>query len=57
MISKDFLYLIVIDQDLDSEIPPIESVAVVSEFPEVFPNDLIDIFPDGKLILVSIFYQ
>ena len=40
MISKDFLYLIVIDQDLDSEIPPIEVVPIVIEFQEFFRNDL-----------------
>ena len=39
MISKGFLYNIVRVQYLDSEIPPIEFVPVVSEFPEVFPND------------------
>ena len=40
MISKGCLYLIVRVQDLDFKIPPIESVPVVSEFLEVFPNDL-----------------
>ena len=40
IISKGCLYHIVRVQDLDSEIPPIESVPVVSEFPDVFPNDL-----------------
>ena len=40
MISNGCLYHIVRVQDLDSEIFPIESVSVVSEFLEVFPNDL-----------------
>ena len=26
--------------DLDSEVPPIESLPIVCEFPKVFPNDL-----------------
>ena len=26
--------------DLDTEVPPIELVPIVSEFPEVFPNNL-----------------
>ena len=43
MISKDCLYLIVTVKDLDFEIPPIESVPVVSEFPKVFPNEIPDI--------------
>ena len=36
MISKGCLYHIVRVPDLDSEIPPIESVPVVNEFLEVF---------------------
>ena len=40
MISKGCLYHISIVQDLDSEIPPIESFRVVREFSKVFPNDL-----------------
>ena len=40
MISKGCLYHIVRFKDLDSEIPPIDSVPVVSEFREVFPNVL-----------------
>ena len=45
MSSKGCLYHIVRVQELDSEIPPIESVPVVSEFLEVFPNDLPGIPP------------
>ena len=40
IISKGCLYHIVRVQDLDSEIPPTELVTIVSEFLEVFPNDL-----------------
>ena len=40
MIAKGCLYHIVTFQDLDFEIPPIESVHVMREFWKVFPNDL-----------------
>ena len=40
MITKVYLFHIVRVQDLDSKIAPIESVLVVSESPEVFPNDI-----------------
>ena len=43
MISKGFLYHIVRVQDLDSEMPPVESVLVVSKLLDVFPNDLLGI--------------
>ena len=36
-------------QDLDSEIPSIESVPIVSEFLEVFPNDLPYIPPEWEI--------
>ena len=49
MISKGCLYHIVRVKDLDSEIPPIESVPAVSEFPKVFPNDLPDIPPEWEI--------
>ena len=45
MISKGCLYHIVRVQYLDYVIPPIESVSIVCEFLEVFPNDLLDISP------------
>ena len=41
MISKGCLYHIVRVQDIDSEIPPIEYLPLVSEFLEVFPNGLL----------------
>ena len=49
MISKGCLYHIVRVQDLDSEIPLIESVPVVSELPDVFPNDLPGISPEREI--------
>ena len=49
MISKGCLYHIVRVQDLDSKIPPIESVPVVSEFLEVFPNNLPGIPPEREI--------
>ena len=39
MISKGCLYHIVRVRDLDSEVPLIELVPIVREFPKVFPND------------------
>ena len=56
MTSKGCLYHIVRVQDLNSEIYAIESVPVVSEFSEDFPNDLPVFLSNGKLILVSICY-
>ncbi|XP_069150244.1 uncharacterized protein [Solanum lycopersicum] len=64
MIFKGFLCHIVRFIDLDSKIPPIESVPVVRELPEVFPNDLsgipfereidfgIDLLPDTNTISI-----
>ncbi|XP_069154411.1 uncharacterized protein [Solanum lycopersicum] len=49
MISKVFLYHIVRVQDLESEIPPIDLVLVVSEFSKVFPNDLPGIPPEPEI--------
>ena len=43
MISKNFLYLIVRVQDLDLELPPIESIPVQREYSEVLSNDLLGI--------------
>ena len=49
MISKGCLYHIVRVQDSDSEYPPIESVPVMSELPEVFPNDFSCIPSERKI--------
>ena len=48
VIFKGCLYHIVRVQDLDSEIPPIESVHIVSEFLEVFLNDFLGIPPEDE---------
>ena len=55
VMSKGCLDHIVRVQDLDSKIPLIESIPIVREFLEVFPNNITGI--SGKLILVSTFYQ
>ena len=49
MISKWCLYHIVRVQDLDTKIPPIESVPVVREFPDIFPNYLLGISPESEI--------
>ena len=49
MISKGCLYHIIRLQDLDSKISPIELVHVVSEFTEVFPNEILDIYPEREI--------
>ena len=49
MIFKSCLYHIVRVKDLDSEIPPIESVPLVREFPKFFPNDLPIIPPKPEI--------
>ena len=41
MRAKDFLYHLVRVKDLESENPSIELVLVVSEFQELFSNDLL----------------
>nr|XP_004237286.1 uncharacterized protein LOC101250208 [Solanum lycopersicum] len=40
VIAKGSIYHIVRGRDFESEVPPIESVPVVREFPEIFPDDL-----------------
>ena len=49
MISEVCLYHIVRVQDLNSEIPPIESISVVREFSKVFLNDIPCIFPERDI--------
>ena len=69
MISKGGLYHIVRVQDLDAEVPLIESVPIVSEFSEVFLNDLpgillewemdfsIDLLPDTNPISIPPYWM
>ena len=49
MISKGCLYHIVRVQDLNFNIPPIDSVPVLTEFPEVFANVLPGIPPERQI--------
>ena len=49
MISKCCLYHIVRIQDLVFEIPTIESVPVLSEFMDIFPNNLLGIPPEWEM--------
>ena len=49
IIWKGCLYHIVRVQDQDSEVPPIKSVPVVSEFLDVFYNDLLGSPPEQEI--------
>ena len=49
MISKGCLYHIIRVKDLESDIPPIESVHVVKDFLEVFLDDLLGIYPEQEI--------
>ena len=49
MISKGYLYHLVRVKDFSSESPTLESVPVVSEFPEVFPEDLPGVPPEREI--------
>ena len=65
MMSKGLLYHLVSVNDLDHDIPSMDSLLVVNEFQDVFPNDLpgvpstraidfgIDLEPDTKPISVT----
>ena len=48
MISKGCLYHILRVKKLESEAPPLDSVPVVKDFLEVFPDDLPEIPPQWK---------
>ena len=48
MISKGYLYHLVWVKDSSSESPTLESVSVVSEFPEVFQKIFLEFLPKGK---------
>ncbi|WMV45606.1 hypothetical protein MTR67_038991 [Solanum verrucosum] len=49
MIYKGCIYLLVWVRDTDSETPTLESVPIVNEFPEVFPDYIVDV-PPGREI-------
>ena len=67
MISKGYLYHLVRVKDSSLETPTLESVLVVCEFPEVFPEDLlgvpskkeidfgIDLLPDTHPIFIPLY--
>ena len=48
IIYKGCYYHIVRVKDLESDIPPIQSVPIVKDFPEVFPDDLPKFLPSEK---------
>ena len=45
MKAKGCLYHVVRVKDLESEVPPLESVPVVRDFLEVFPDDMLRVPP------------
>ena len=49
IISKGCIYHIISVLDVMSNVPSIESVPVVSEFPEVIPNYLLVIPPEREI--------
>ena len=49
MIDKGCLYHVVRVNDLECETPSIDSVFVVTDYLEVFPNDLPEIPPEPKI--------
>nr|XP_009793995.1 PREDICTED: uncharacterized protein LOC104240808 [Nicotiana sylvestris] len=49
MISKGYIYHLVRVKDTDAEIPTLQSVPIVNEFPEVFPEDLPGVPPDREI--------
>ena len=49
MISKGYLYHLVRVKDTILETPTIQSISVVCEFPEVFPDDLPGVPPEREI--------
>ena len=49
MLSKGYLYHLVWVNDLEHEVPSIESLSIVNEFQEVFPEDLPGIPPEREI--------
>ncbi|XP_075103597.1 uncharacterized protein LOC142178166 [Nicotiana tabacum] len=49
MISKGYIYHLVRLRDVDAQIPTLQSVPIVNEFPEVFPEDLPGVPPDREI--------
>ncbi|XP_049414730.1 uncharacterized protein LOC125877491 [Solanum stenotomum] len=57
IISKRCIYHLVRVKDVESETPSLESVPVVNEFPEVFPDDLLGIPPEREIDFGIELYQ
>ena len=65
MIRKDYLYHLVRVYELEAEVPTLQSIPVVNEFPDVFLDELpglplkreiefaIDLLPDTQPIFIS----
>ncbi|KAH0672805.1 hypothetical protein KY290_025037 [Solanum tuberosum] len=51
LISKGCLYHIVRVNDVESKVPPIESIPVVNEFVDVFPENLLGVPPEREIDL------
>ncbi|XP_070054493.1 uncharacterized protein [Nicotiana tomentosiformis] len=49
MISKGYIYHLVRVRDADAQIPTLQSVPIVNEFPKVFPEDLPGVPPDREI--------
>ena len=49
VIAKGYLYHLVRVNDLDHEVPSIDSVSIVNEFQDVFPDDLPGIPPQCEI--------
>ncbi|KAH0661984.1 hypothetical protein KY284_026915 [Solanum tuberosum] len=49
LVSKGCVYQLVRVNDSSIEIPPIQSVLIVKEFPEVFPNDFLGVPPEREI--------
>ena len=49
MLSKGYLYHLVIVNDLEHEVPSIDSVSIMNEFQDVFPEDLPGIPPEREI--------
>ena len=50
LVSKGCIYHIVRVNDSSVEIPPIQKVLVVKEFPKVFPNDLLRVPLENEIV-------
>ena len=49
MRAKGYLYHLVRVNDLDKEVPSIDSVPIVNDFPDVFLEDLLGVPPEREI--------